>query len=32
MHRTAARRNLRDDPIAVALREPHRLLEPLDVG
>ena len=26
------RRNLRDDPVAVALREPHRLLEPLDVG
>jgi DNA-binding HxlR family transcriptional regulator len=26
------RRNLRDDPVAVALREPHRLLEPLNVG
>jgi DNA-binding HxlR family transcriptional regulator len=25
------RRNLRVDPVAVALREPHRLLEPLDV-
>jgi DNA-binding HxlR family transcriptional regulator len=32
MQPTGARRNLRDDPIAVALREPHRLLEPIDVG
>ena len=26
------RRNLRDDPVAVALRQPHRLLEPINVG
>jgi DNA-binding HxlR family transcriptional regulator len=26
------RRAYRDDPVAVALRGPHRLLEPLDVG
>jgi hypothetical protein len=26
------RRTLRDDPVTIALRDPHRLLEPLDVG
>jgi DNA-binding HxlR family transcriptional regulator len=27
----ARRRNVRDDPVATALRAPHRLLEPLDI-
>jgi hypothetical protein len=26
------RGRLRDDPVAVALREPHRLLDPIDVS
>jgi DNA-binding HxlR family transcriptional regulator len=32
MERRPGRGMLRDDPVAIALREPHRLLEPLDVG
>jgi hypothetical protein len=32
MERRRGRRTLRDDPVEVALRDPHRMLEPLDVG
>jgi hypothetical protein len=32
MERRPGRRPLRDDPVELALRAPHRLLEPLDVG
>jgi DNA-binding HxlR family transcriptional regulator len=32
MERRRGRGTLRDDPVAIALRDPHRLLEPIDVG
>ena len=32
IERRRGSRTLRDDPVEVALRAPHRLLEPLDVG
>jgi DNA-binding HxlR family transcriptional regulator len=31
MERRPGRRTLRDDPVTIALRDPHRLLKPLDV-
>jgi hypothetical protein len=31
MERRRGRRALRHDPVEIALRDPHRLLEPLDV-